>query len=165
MRTFSKKFFRLIAKNFVSSTFLVTFWSHEEKIGNFEFVQRVNFLFTNSWRTNGKNYLFTFDNSCDMICNSKFFKDFVITGSHEGLCTLCNRLPKYIRSKSSAPELPQFFPRFHLWRHSSNYARYKINPWTKETWLALRYSIWSHSWVSDSLVFTKKTSYTFLYKQ
>ena len=51
---------------------------------NLEFVQGVNFEFSDSLKNNGtKKYLLIFDDSCEEICNSKAF-----VGRHRGLSTI-----------------------------------------------------------------------------
>ena len=47
----------------------------QKEIQKFEFVQGVNFEFTNSSKNNNTKYLLIFDNSCEQTCNSKGFFD------------------------------------------------------------------------------------------
>ena len=60
----------------------------QKEIENLEFVQGVNFEFTDSIKNNGTKYLLIFDNPCAEICNSKIFVDIATTGRHRGLSTI-----------------------------------------------------------------------------
>ena len=60
----------------------------QKEIENFEFVQGVNFEFTDSLKNNGTKYLLLFDDSCEEICNSKDFAEFATAGRHRGLGTI-----------------------------------------------------------------------------
>ena len=60
----------------------------QKEIQNLEFVQGVNFDFTDSLKNNGAKYLLIFDDSCEEICNSKAFVDIATAGRHRGLSTI-----------------------------------------------------------------------------
>ena len=55
---------------------------------NLKFVQRINFEFIDSLKSNGTKYLLKFDDSCEEICNSKAFADIATAGRHRGLSTI-----------------------------------------------------------------------------
>ena len=56
-----------------------------KEIENLEFVQGVNFEFIDSLKNNSTKYLLIFDDSSEMICNSKAFVDIATAGRHQGL--------------------------------------------------------------------------------
>ena len=60
----------------------------QKEVENLEFVQGVNFEFTDSLKNNGTNYLLMFDDSCEEICNSKAYVDIATAGRHRGLSTI-----------------------------------------------------------------------------
>ena len=60
----------------------------QNEIENLEFVQCVNFEFTDSLKNNGKNYLLIFEDSCEKTCNSKAFVHLATAGRHLGLSTI-----------------------------------------------------------------------------
>ena len=57
----------------------------QKNIEKLEFVHGVNFEFIDSLKNNGTKYLLIFDDSCEVICNSKAFVDIATTGRHRGL--------------------------------------------------------------------------------
>ena len=59
-----------------------------KKIENLEFVQGVNFQFTDSLKNNGAGYLLFFNDSCEEICNSKIFDDIASAGRQRDLSTI-----------------------------------------------------------------------------
>ena len=63
----------------------------QKKIDNFEFVQGVQIEITNSLKNNGTKYLFSFDDTCAEVCNSKEFMHIAATGRNRGFST------KYIK--------------------------------------------------------------------
>ena len=71
----------------------------QKEIENLEFVQRVNFEFTDSLKNNGTKYLLIFDDSCEEICNSKAFVDIATTGRHRGLRTIFIEHNFFLQSK------------------------------------------------------------------
>ena len=60
----------------------------QKEIENFEFVQGVNFEFIDSLKSDVTKYLLNFDNSREVICNSKAFVDFATAGRHRVLSTI-----------------------------------------------------------------------------
>ena len=60
----------------------------QKEIGNFEFVQVVNFEFIDLLKNNDTKYLLEFDDSREKICNSKAFVDIATAGRHRGLSTI-----------------------------------------------------------------------------
>ena len=60
----------------------------QKEIKNHEFVQGVNFEFTDSLKNNGTKNLLIFDNFCEEICNSNAFVDIATAGRHWGLRTI-----------------------------------------------------------------------------
>ena len=60
----------------------------QKEIENLEFVQGVNFEFIDSLKNNGTKYLLIFDDSCEVICNSKIFVDIATAGRYRGLSTI-----------------------------------------------------------------------------
>ena len=71
----------------------------QEEIENLEFVQDVNFEFSESLQSNDTKYLFIFDDSCREICNSKVYVDFAIVGRHRGLITIYIKHNLFLQSK------------------------------------------------------------------
>ena len=59
----------------------------QKEIENLDFVQGINFEFTDSSKNNGRKFLLIFDDSCEDICNSKTFVDIATAGRHPGLST------------------------------------------------------------------------------
>ena len=59
-----------------------------ERKQNLQFVQGVNFKYTDSLKNNGTKYLLKFDDSCEEICNSKAFVDTATAGRHRSLSTI-----------------------------------------------------------------------------
>ena len=60
----------------------------QKEIKNLEFLQGVNFEFTDSLKNNGTKYLLVFDDSCEEICKSKTFVDIATAGRHRRLSTI-----------------------------------------------------------------------------
>ena len=60
----------------------------QKEIEHLEFVEGVNFEFTDSLKNNGTKYLVIFDDSCEEICNSKAFADNATAGRHHALSTI-----------------------------------------------------------------------------
>ena len=60
----------------------------QKETKNLQFVQGVNFEYTDSLKNNGTKYLLKFDDSCEDICNSKAFVDTATAGRHRGLSTV-----------------------------------------------------------------------------
>ena len=54
----------------------------QKDIETFEFVRGVNFEFIDSLKNNGAKYLLIFDDSCEVMCNSKAFVDIATAGRH-----------------------------------------------------------------------------------
>ena len=77
-------------QNLTKFIFFVNTLRHfmQKKIENLEFVQCVNFEFTDSLKNNGKDYLLILDDSCEKICNSKAFLHLATAGRHLGLITI-----------------------------------------------------------------------------
>ena len=59
----------------------------QKEIENTEFVESVNFEFLDWFTNNGARFLLIFDDSCEVICNSKAFVDIATAGGHRGLST------------------------------------------------------------------------------
>ena len=57
----------------------------QKEIDNLEFVQGVNFEFTDSLRNNGTNYLLILDSLCEEVCNSKALVDIATAGRRREL--------------------------------------------------------------------------------
>ena len=60
----------------------------QKEIENLEFVQGVNFEFTDSLKNNGTKYLLIFDDTCEEIFNSKAFVDIATAGRHRSFSTI-----------------------------------------------------------------------------
>ena len=60
----------------------------QKEIESLEFVQGVNFEFSDSLKNNGTKHLLIFDDSCEEICNSEAFADNATAGRHHGLNTI-----------------------------------------------------------------------------
>ena len=60
----------------------------QKEIENLEFVLGLGFEFFDSLKNNGTKYLLIFDDSCEVICNSKAFTDIATAGKHRGLSTI-----------------------------------------------------------------------------
>ena len=59
-----------------------------KEIESLEFVQGVNFEFIDWPKNNGTKFLLFFDDSCEVICNSKAFVIFATAGRHRGRSTM-----------------------------------------------------------------------------
>ena len=59
----------------------------QKEIDNLEFVQGINFEFSDSVINNGTKYLLIFDSFYEEICNSQAFVDFDTAGRLRGLST------------------------------------------------------------------------------
>ena len=71
----------------------------EKEFENLQFVQGVNFEFTNSIKNNGTDYLLFVDDSCEKICNSTEFANTATAGRHRGLNTFYTRHNLFPQSK------------------------------------------------------------------
>ena len=71
----------------------------QKEIGNFEFVQVVNFEFIDLLKNNDTKYLLKFDDSREKICNSKAFVDIATAGRHRGLSTIYIKRNLFHQSK------------------------------------------------------------------
>ena len=60
----------------------------QKAIKNLEFVQGVNFEFIDLLQNNGTKYLLLFDDSSEVICNSKAFVDIATARTHRGPSTI-----------------------------------------------------------------------------
>ena len=60
----------------------------QKEVKNFEFVQGVNFEFSDSLKNNDTKYLLIFGDSSEETCNSKSFVDIATAGRHSGLSTI-----------------------------------------------------------------------------
>ena len=67
------------------STFPTSLRRYATAKKNIEFLQGVNFEFTDSLKNNGTKYLLIFDHSCEIFCNSKAFVDIATAGRHRAL--------------------------------------------------------------------------------
>ena len=63
----------------------------QKEIENLEFLQGVNFEFTESLKNNGTNDLFLIDDSCEEICNSEAFVDIATARRHQRLSIIYNK--------------------------------------------------------------------------
>ena len=70
-----------------------------KEIESIEFVQGVNFHFTDSLENNGTKYLLIFDDSCQEICNSREFEKIAVAGRHRGLSTIYIKHNLFHKSK------------------------------------------------------------------
>ena len=59
-----------------------------KKTVNLEFVQGVDFEFTNSLENDDTKYLLLFDDSSAEICNSKAYVDIATASRHRGFSTI-----------------------------------------------------------------------------
>ena len=71
----------------------------QKEIENLEFVQEVNFEFSDSLKSYGTKYLFIFDDSCEEFCNLKAFVDIASAGRHRGLSTIYIKHNPFHQSK------------------------------------------------------------------
>ena len=82
--TFQQKF----DKNYLLSTLPAALRCYAKRnFGKLEIVEGVNFEFIDSLRNNSETYLLFFDNSGELICNSKASVDTGAAGRHRGLST------------------------------------------------------------------------------
>ena len=60
----------------------------QKEMKNLEFLQGVNFEFTDSLKNKGTKYLIIFDHFCEEFCNSKAFVDIAAAGRYRFLSTI-----------------------------------------------------------------------------
>ena len=78
-----------IEKLYFFSQYLQPLYNVKQKeTENLEFVPAVNFEIIDSLKKSGTKYLFTFNKSCEEICNLKVFLDFATAGGHLGMSTI-----------------------------------------------------------------------------
>ena len=71
----------------------------QKEIESFEFVQAVNFAFTDSLKNSCTTYLLIFDNSCEVIYRSKAFVDIATAGRYRGLINIYIKHKLFHQSK------------------------------------------------------------------
>ena len=71
----------------------------QKETENLEFLQGVNFEFTDSLKNNGTKYFLSFDNSFEKICYSEAFVDIATAGRHRVLKTIHNKQSLFHQSQ------------------------------------------------------------------
>ena len=71
----------------------------QKEIKNIEFLQRINFEFTDSFENNGIKYLLISNDYCEEICDSKAFVDIATAGRHRSLSTIYIKHKLFQQSK------------------------------------------------------------------